>query len=219
MAGLPFLGFAVFFQLAAAHGPFTPKCPPGYVDHTQGKAYLWRCGEKCVGQAWADIVCHCACVLPSQCLEAKGEDTCVVEYEKTGVMPTSQPGDKDSVSTTRTIVTGGSTVGGSTGGSVGSGSASSVGGSSAATTGGSGSSGGSSGGSNGGSNGGTSGFNNVGTNGGNNGGFMQNNANNANSQGTDDDSGVSTGAIVAMVAGGVVILCVCVFFLLCVCGA
>jgi len=85
-----------------------PVCPPGYIDHTGGNAWIWRCGETCKGAgihgAWSDRHCQCACVDPADCVSnvvagtatvarRKQGDDCIVAYEKTydqtGALPTS----------------------------------------------------------------------------------------------------------------------------------
>jgi len=112
---------------ASRRAPQKPICPEGYIDHTQGNAWIWRCGEKCheskIYGAWADYVCQCACVLPSQCLKAKAvysaaadngqntslaDDECVVDYERTGIIPTGDQGSAvDSTYTPEPSVNGG----------------------------------------------------------------------------------------------------------------
>jgi len=57
-------------------------CPAGYIDHTQGKGKNWQCASHCPGEfAWADCLCGCACVLPTECVASTPEDPCVTEGE------------------------------------------------------------------------------------------------------------------------------------------
>lgn len=93
-------GPARALQLAAKK----PVCPPGYIDHTGARAWIWRCAEECKGAgtygAWSDRYCQCACVDPSACVgprkagnSTSAGDDCVLAYEKkfdeTGVLPGS----------------------------------------------------------------------------------------------------------------------------------
>lgn len=181
------------------------------MDHTQGNAYLWRCGEKCFGVAWTDYVCHCACVLPSECLEIEGVDDCVVEYEKTGILPTYQPQDTQ-VLTTQIPNAGSGNQGSNTG--------------SNGNTGNTGSNNGNNNGNNNaGSNNGNSGVNNGVSNGGsqsNNGG-SNNGGQGINTGGQNtlapsgqftksDGDGATTAIIVLSAIAGCVIIGVAIFF-------
>lgn len=59
-------------------------CPSGYVDHTQNTGTHWKCAVDagCPGDyPWADVMCSCACVRPSDCLTGNADDSCVVAWE------------------------------------------------------------------------------------------------------------------------------------------
>lgn len=47
-----------------------PKCPPGYVDITDGNAHWWSCAIGCpTEEPWVDDHCNCACFAPKKGLD------------------------------------------------------------------------------------------------------------------------------------------------------
>lgn len=74
---------AAFLRYLSAM-PTDIVCPNGFIDHTDGHAFWWECGRTrgCPGDfPYADSYCHCACVLPTECVAKTPDDPCVTSWE------------------------------------------------------------------------------------------------------------------------------------------